>query len=84
MPQEGPGLASADAQAAYARLAVAKVQGPRALRFLAAYTDGGTDGGDAELHYWADHALLPQVGLRPHPTGRETIAGGVAMASAAA
>ena len=60
--QEGPGLSAIDLEAAFARLAAAThAPGPRALRFLAAYTDGGTDGGDTELHYRADHAFSPQV-----------------------
>ncbi|GBF87303.1 hypothetical protein Rsub_00014 [Raphidocelis subcapitata] len=56
---EGPGVPRLDLQTVYARLATGGA--PAALRFLAAYTDGGTDGGDSELHYWADHAYLPNV-----------------------
>ena len=55
--QDGPGVAAIDLQAVYARLAAAPL--PSALRFLAVYTDGGTDGGAEELHYWADHAFCP-------------------------
>jgi hypothetical protein len=54
-PQEGPGLSSVDLQAVFARMAAARsTTKPSALRFLAAYTDGGTDGGEDELHYWAE------------------------------
>ncbi|KIY96310.1 hypothetical protein MNEG_11652 [Monoraphidium neglectum] len=52
---EGPGLSSVDLQAVFARMAAARsTTKPSALRFLAAYTDGGTDGGEDELHYWAE------------------------------
>jgi hypothetical protein len=61
---EGPGVAAVDLQTAYARLAGCKAPAA-ALRFLAAYTDGGTDGGDDELNYWADHAFVPNH-LSPH------------------
>ena len=57
--QDGAGAARADLQAVYGRLRSAPP--PRAQRFLAAYTDGGTDGGLSQLHYWADSAFVPDL-----------------------
>ena len=44
-------------QTAYARLHAAPP--PHALRFVAAYTDGGVS--DAGLQHWADHAFEPNL-----------------------
>lgn len=57
--------AAADAKTAFAALKTAPP--PAALRFLAAYTNGGTDGGTDELQYWADSAFQPNA-HSPHCT----------------